>query len=59
MAQDLNVFSSVAFKAEQKMYIVRVGETLQIEGVRYTDKGIPRLKIGEGQYITAYKKRFE
>ena len=59
VAQDLNVFSSVDFKAEQKMYIVRVGETLQIEGVRYTDKGIPRLKIGEGQYITAYKKRFE
>lgn len=59
VAQDLNVFSSVAFKAEQKMYIVGVGETLQIEGVRYTDKGIPRLKIGEGQYITAYKKRFE
>lgn len=59
VAQDLNVFSSVEFKDEQKVRIVRVGETLQVQGIRYTKKGEPRLKIGEDQYISAYKKRFQ
>ncbi len=59
VAQDLNVFSTVDFKADEKLRIVRAGESLPIEGIRYTDNGVPRLKIADGQYISAYKARFK
>lgn len=58
VAQDLNVFSTVNFKANEKLRIVRAGKKLTIQGVRYTKDGAPRLEVGKNQYITAYKARF-
>ncbi len=58
VAQDLNVFSTVNFKANEKLRIVRAGKKLTIQGVRYTKDGVPRLEVGKNQYITAYKARF-
>lgn len=59
VAQDLNVFSTTAFKQDEKVRIIRVGETIAIQGISYTEKGVPRLKIGKNQYITAYKPRYK
>lgn len=51
--KDVGVYSSVTFA--NKKEVIKKGETVTVQGIRWTEGGTPRLKIGTGQYISANK----
>ena len=55
MKKNDNQFSSVEFSDKTKGTLQKKGTVLKVSGITYSSKGIPRLKLTNGNYLSASK----
>lgn len=56
MLTDDTMYTGTSFSAAEKSTVVKKGSNWKVSEIVYTTRGIPRIKLTNGKYITANKK---
>ncbi len=56
MLTDDNMYTGTSFSSAEKSTVVKKGSSWKVSEIVYTTRGIPRIKLTNGKYITANKK---